>query len=134
MTFDCVRNSVFATADGSLINCEVEHITHGWIPFAAGANDVEQQGRDLYAALIAGEHGPIASYGPPPPPSAQELAAQVRGRRDALLLGCDWTQLPDAQAALSSEKKSEWSAYRSSLRDITKQPGFPEMVEWPQTP
>lgn len=41
----------------------------------------------------------------------------VREDRNALLAGCDWTQLPDN--GLSDSKKAEWATYRQSLRDLT---------------
>ena len=51
-------------ADGS-INIELNHPVHGWIPFTASPNDVEESGRLLYAEAIAGNFGPIADYVPP---------------------------------------------------------------------
>ena len=30
--------------------------------------------------------------------------------------------------------QADWTAYRKALRDVTKQPGFPETVEWPSAP
>ena len=46
------------------IDCEIEHPHFGWIPFTADPNDVEQHGRDIYAAALAA--GP-APYEPPEP-------------------------------------------------------------------
>lgn len=54
---------------------------------------------------------------------------EVREIRNSLLSSSDWTQLPDSCA-----DKAAWSGYRSELRDITSQPGFPWSVEWPQPP
>ena len=54
----------------------------------------------------------------------------VRVLRDTLLAQCDWTQLPDVPL----ETKTAWAAYRQSLRDITNQPGFPDVIEWPKPP
>ena len=45
---------------------------------------------------------------------------KVRGKRDHLLKDSDFSQLPDVQAEMSDEKKTEWNNYRKSLRDITK--------------
>lgn len=59
-------------------------------------------------------------------------AAQVREARSRYLYLSDWTQLADAP--LSSEKKSEWTAYRQALRDITSQTGFPWDIAWPNQP
>lgn len=49
--------------------------------------------------------------------------------RDSLLTQSDWTILPDAP----TDKKA-WKAYRQALRDITKQPGFPDNITWPTKP
>jgi hypothetical protein len=46
-----------------------------------------------------------------------------------MLAESDWTQLPDAPV-----DKEAWATYRQALRDITKQDGFPEDVEWPTRP
>lgn len=45
------RNETF-NADGG-IKMEVEHPSYGWIPFTATSDDVEQLGRDLFAAAEA---------------------------------------------------------------------------------
>ena len=39
---------------------------------------------------------------------------QIRATRDRLLTASDWTQLPDVSFA----KKSEWTTYRQTLRDL----------------
>ena len=57
-------------------------------------------------------------------------AADVRLRRDALRAETDWTQLPDVPDAT----KAKWQAYREALRDVTKQPGFPLQINWPEKP
>ena len=48
-----------------VIDCECQwsHLgdnTQEWLPFTAVATDVEQHGRDLYNALVNGDHGAIA--------------------------------------------------------------------------
>jgi len=53
----------------------------------------------------------------------------VRATRNKLLADCDWTQLPDAPV-----DHAVWAAYRQALRDVTKQPGFPWNITWPQPP
>jgi len=57
------------------------------------------------------------------------FAAVVRADRNKRLADCDWTQLPDAPV-----DRQVWVAYRQALRDVTKQPGFPRNVTWPQSP
>jgi hypothetical protein len=129
-----IKTPTYANAAHTLVNCQIDHPTYGWIPFTASAEDPEQHGRDIFAELIAGDHGPIADYVPPPPPSTEVLAQQARAQRDAALSASDWTQLPDAQASLSAEKKAAWADYRQALRDVTEQPGFPGQIDWPTAP
>ncbi len=52
--------------------------------------------------------------------------------RNSLLQSSDWTQLPNNP--LSPEKQSEWAVYRQQLRDVTSQPNYPTIVNWPETP
>jgi hypothetical protein len=54
--------------------------------------------------------------------------------RNNLLFSSDWTQLPDAQEQLDDEDKQMWKEYRQALRDLTKQRGWPEVVDWPKRP
>ena len=57
---------------------------------------------------------------------------QIRATRDRLLTASDWTQLPDVSFA----KKSEWTTYRQTLRDlpstITTDPRI--WNDWPNDP
>ena len=52
------------TASG-VINCEIEHERHGWIPFTASPDDPEAHGRDIYAAIMAA--GGVAPFAAPAP-------------------------------------------------------------------
>lgn len=62
----------------------------------------------------------------------EALAASIRAQRDTLLAASDWTQTLDAP--LTATAKQAWKVYREALRDITKQAGFPESVDWPVAP
>jgi hypothetical protein len=64
------------------------------------------------------------------PPTAEELAADTRAQRDALLASSDWTQLLDSP--LPDAARAAWTVYRQALRDITDQPGFPQEIIWPE--
>lgn len=66
--------------------------------------------------------------------SEDELTAaeQVRQDRDIRLSESDWTALTDVP--MTSGTKAEWIAYRSALRDVTLQAGFPTSVTWPSKP
>ena len=56
----------------------------------------------------------------------------VRSVRDQLLILSDWTQMPDSP--LDSSTKTSWATYRTALRDISAQAGFPTDFTWPTEP
>lgn len=67
--------------------------------------------------------------------TADEIASEaeaVRRDRDELLAECDWTQMPDSP--LDDSIKASWATYRTALRDISTQAGFPTNVTWPTAP
>ena len=59
----------------------------------------------------------------------ENVAYEVRKKRDSLLSKTDWTQMKDT--ALSQEKQQKYATYRQALRDIPQQEGFPYDVEFP---
>ena len=59
-----------------------------------------------------------------------EVAEDVRSNRDQLLTQSDWTQLPDSNLS----QDAEWLSYRTALRDVTEQDGFPYSIVWPVHP
>ena len=61
-------------------------------------------------------------------PSTESQWALIRRDRNALLLSCDWTQLPDAPVDAAA-----WAIYRQALRDITPQ-SDPFNISWPEEP
>ena len=62
-------------------------------------------------------------------PEPEDPAVVARGNRDALLLSSDWTQVADATV-----DQAAWAAYRSLLRFVPQQAGFPTSITWPATP
>jgi len=62
----------------------------------------------------------------------EHQAAKVRDSRNDKLSATDWTQITDAP--LTTEQRAVWSSYRQSLRDLTAQPGFPWVIDWPVKP
>jgi hypothetical protein len=67
-----------------------------------------------------------------------EIAAEVRLKRDALLAESDWVVTKaveqNAQDGLGIQVPVVWLDYRQALRDIPEQDGFPENVTWPVAP
>lgn len=64
--------------------------------------------------------------------TVEELAANARDRRKALLMACDWTQALDAP--IDGPTREAYRTYRQALRDITEQEAFPQDIVWPELP
>lgn len=67
-----------------------------------------------------------------PEPSEEELAAQARSQRDALIAATDYLMATDYP--LTDEKRQELTVYRQALRDVPEQSGFPTEIVWPIKP
>lgn len=65
----------------------------------------------------------LAGYAPAKPDAV--LAEEKRADRDRLLQDSDIRMLPDFP--ISAEEKELWLLYRQYLRDITKDPAFPNV-------
>jgi len=93
--------------------------------------------QSLLAAQAAGQVIVAGVDGMPeavssPPPSMTDAWKQVRMRRDALLVACDWTMLADAP--LSATERAAWGEYRQALRDVPQAHVEPAAVVWPFAP
>jgi hypothetical protein len=66
---------------------------------------------------------------PEPEPEPVDPAITARQERDYLLTSSDWTQVADAPV-----DQAAWAAYRSLLRDVPQQSGFPADITWPTKP
>ena len=56
----------------------------------------------------------------------------LRHMRNILLRESDWTQFTDSP--LTDSKKTEWTTYRQSLRDLPATESAPENPTWPTMP
>ena len=119
------------------IDCEIEHPTHGWIPFTCASSDT---GADFDVAALHAEMLADPATAPYVPPTETEIlyeqTLEARYYRSQLL-----TEIVDPIATnplrwgdLSQERKDEVSAYRRALLDITDQAGFPSDIVWPEVP
>jgi hypothetical protein len=62
----------------------------------------------------------------------EDAAERVRRERDRLLDGSDWVVIRARE--LGQDVPREWFDYRSDLRNIPQQDGFPHDVVWPTHP
>lgn len=67
-----------------------------------------------------------------PSPTEEELAKQVRAKRDSLLRKSDFYMLSDYPSTEGGLERVK--AYRQALRDISDDIGFPGNVTWPTEP
>lgn len=58
------------------IDCEVNHPTHGWLPYTASIDAPDPENRRLFMDVVKGDD--VAEYTPPPPPTYEELLAAWR--------------------------------------------------------
>jgi hypothetical protein len=87
----------------------------------------------LLAANTPPGHEPVEGVHVQPAPTREEdPAAVARLRRMRLLAACDWVVTRAAETGQAVP--DAWSAYRQALRDVTKQAGFPEHIDWPARP
>lgn len=134
MKYTTVSNLKWADAAHTSIECLVDFVDLGQLPFGAVANDIEPHGQEIFARCISGEFGPIAEYTPPPGPTVEGMSLFVRDQRNTLLTQSDWTDTLSAKTRLGDELYDAWQAYRQALRDITSQSGFPFDVIYPTPP
>lgn len=76
--------------------------THGYIQGAYPLSSKKWNGSE------------VVDYTPPYISGTNE--SLVRQLRNQLLIGTDWTQVPDSP--LTDAKKAEWATYRQQLRDM----------------
>lgn len=131
------RNAKFITADGTQIECEINHAEHGWISFNCMRDDPYPlfDNVALFDAMTADPN--TAAYVPPTAEEiATEQAREIRGYRFELLESevDKYTANALRWADLTSAQQAELSIYRQALLDITDQETFPESVTWPTKP
>ena len=121
----------------TVIDCEINHPTYGWIPFTCDPTDTGAQ-FDVVELHIRMKNDPLTvAYVPPTQAQLDEQATtQIRKKRDMLL-----TRVVDPIVSnplrwgdLTTEQQQSWTNYRRALLDITDQVGFPNNVIWPTKP
>ena len=129
-----VRNAASLQSDNLLMDVEINHPEHGWIPYTLDPDDTDTTiDNDAVMALIGND---FAAY---VPPTQAELdaaaAADVRGERDYRLKEVDAIAGNTLRwADLTAAKQAEWTQYRTDLLNITGQAGFPTDITWPTKP
>lgn len=89
------------------------------------------EGQAAGKRIVADERGK-PRLADPEGPTEEQAAVTARRRRNALLAASDARMLPDFPQ--TKVQRQAWIAYRTQLRDVTQQAGFPLAVEWPEPP
>ena len=126
-----VRNAQSLQSNNQRMDIEINHPTYGWIPYTVDPSDTDTTvDNAAILALVGTDFG--AYVAPTQAELDAALAAQVRAKRDSLLVVVDVVvSNPLRWASLSSDKQNEWTVYRQALLDVPQQSGFPSSVTWP---
>jgi hypothetical protein len=83
-----VKNPVWANAEHTLIDCEVDfgHLDDEFVPFTADPSDKMEYSKTIFDECVAGKYGPIAEYVAPvvpeyvapPAPTKEQLMAELQ--------------------------------------------------------
>ena len=135
ITITEVRNAASKNEENTVIDVEINHPAHGWIPYLLTDYDTDTTiNNDEVMALIGTD---FTAYVAPTQTELDAAAAtQVRAERDNLLVTVVDPIVSNnlRWADMTAEKQAEWSAYRTALLDITDQAGFPTDITWPTKP
>lgn len=128
------RNARFIDSEKAKVFCEIQLKENGeWLPWGwdKNANDSEYTTKAFEQELANG-----LEVAPPddvdPELEKEQKAAEIRGKRNVDLAATDVFMISDYP--LTAEQAAAVRAYRSALRDLTKQDGFPDKVEYPEKP
>jgi len=135
MNYTNVTNPIWSSAEHNAIDCEVTFDEIGTVPFTANPLDTSNpSSKQIFDECVEGKWGNIAEF-VPYIPTTEELAAQVREQRDALLQELDSiVGNPLRWASFSTEQQTAWANYRQALLDVPQQAGFPNTITWPTKP
>ena len=135
ITITEVRNARSMNANNTIMDVEINHPEHGWIPYLLTDYDTDTTiNNDAVMALIGDDF--TAYVAPTQVELDARAAAGVRFERDQILV----TEVdpivsnPLRWADMTTAEQNAWSQYRTDLLNITDQAGFPHDVTWPTKP
>jgi len=127
-----VRNAQSLSSDNLHMDVEIEHPTHGWIPYSITPHDTDTTIDNNRIISLIGNN--FLTY---VEPTQEELNLEttkiIRMQRDFLLMSevdpiitnnLRWEDM-------DTQKQNEWQQYRQELLDVPAQEGFPDNVVWP---
>ena len=135
ITITQVRNAKSLQANNARMDVEINHPDYGWTPYTVHPDDTDTTiNNDAILALISTDF--VAYVAPTAAEIATALAVTERSKRDDLLRTVVDPIAGNALrwAALTSEQRTAWATYRTSLLDVPAQAGFPDSITWPTAP
>lgn len=136
MEYTQVKNPVWADAEHTAINCEVNFtaVPEEFSPFTANPQDTYPWSAQIFNECVAGNYGPVAEYVPPPPyvPSAEANKQEAVQR----LAATDWVNQPDVTNPDINPhllNHADYITYRSQIRAIAINPTAGNL-DWPTEP
>jgi hypothetical protein len=88
MNYTKVLNPIWANAEHTIINCDVDFddLREELVPFSAVASGDYEHSHQIFAECVAGTYGaiaeyvepPVPEYVPPPQPTKEELLAKLQ--------------------------------------------------------
>jgi len=132
MQLEYAKDPRWANADQTLIDLIIK-----WdsipeeLPFTADPNDVEEYGRQIYAAAAAGQFGTVAPYIAP-----VATADQNKADAEQRLQATDWVNEPDVYDTSRNPhllNRDAFLDYRSWCRNIAVNP-VAGNLDWPVEP
>jgi hypothetical protein len=136
MNYTNVKNPIWSNIEHTAIDCEVDFddLKEEFVPFSADLKDSYAHTKQIFNECVEGKWGDIAEF-VPYVPTTEELAANARGQRDALLQELDSiVGNPLRWASFSTDQQTELANYRQALLDVPQQTGFPNTVDFPVKP
>ena len=130
-----VRNAQSLSSDNLHMDVEIEHPTHGWIPYSITPHDTDTTIDNNHIMSLIGNN--FLSYVEPTQEELDlETAKIVRMQRDFILVSevdpiitniLRWEEL-------DTTGQNKWRQYRQELLDVPDQEEFPNGIVWPQNP
>lgn len=135
MNYTAVKNPVWANAEHTIINCEVDFddLSEEFVPFTADPNDTyNPSSKPIFDDCKNEVYGPVAPYVAPVPTAEQNKQTAIFKLQDT-----DWTATVDISNAQYSNpyltNQDEFLAYRSQIRQYAVNP-IAGNINWPTEP
>ena len=129
------RNAVSKKSDNSVIDLEINHPEHGWIPYTLDINDTDHTVNNSDLLTLIGSN--FTNYVAPSQEEVDEKEAHNVRRNRNIRLETEVDPVAGNTLRwneLTSDQQAAWTQYRTDLLNVPQQSGFPHDVTWPVAP